>query len=297
MTNAIDCCIPFIDKDTTTNLINQLKSSSCVRNIFLLQTAGVDVNISGATTLSTPTFYGSAMMQTIAQNVTTDYFLFVHPKAVSLGYRALERMCGIAQGIAPAMIYSDNYSEENGQLVKKPKIDLSWGGVRDDFDFGSVQLVSTSQLRESMEEHPDSKCDFGFKHYTIQKAAEKSLDTIKKFVPNPSLGESTILKQFGAETVLATWMVDDGHKFNANVEKINMNGYTAYKVNDYLYLIDSGIEGKHIKELFKKYDEDKGFKPKHIVLFGYSFGMTTLDTLKANIKNVDGIDIHLEIRY
>ena len=147
------------------------------------------------------------------------------------------------------------------------------------------------------EEHPDSKCDFGFKHYTIQKPAEKSLDTIKKFVLNPSLGESTILKQFGAETVLATWMVDDGHKFNANVEKINLNGYTAYKVNDYLYLIDSGIEGKHIKELFKKYDEDKNFKPKHIVLFGYSFGMTTLDTLKANIKNVDGIDIHLEIRY
>lgn len=147
------------------------------------------------------------------------------------------------------------------------------------------------------EEYPDSKCDFGFKHYTIQKAAEKSLDAIKKFEPNPSFGESTILKQFGAETVLATWMVDDGHKFNANVEKINLNGYTAYKVNDYLYLIDSGIEGKHIKELFKKYDEDKSFKPKHIVLFGYSFGMTTLDTLKANIKNVEGIDIHLEIRY
>ena len=147
------------------------------------------------------------------------------------------------------------------------------------------------------EELPNSRCDFGFKHYTIQKPAEKSLDTIKKFVPNPSLGESTILKQFGAETVLATWMVDDGHKFNANVEKINLNGYIAYKVNDYLYLIDSGIEGKHIKELFKKYDEDKTFKPKHIVLFGYSFGMTTLDTLKANVKNVEGIDIHLEIRY
>ena len=147
------------------------------------------------------------------------------------------------------------------------------------------------------EQHPDCKCDLGYKHYTIQKAAEKSLDAIKEFQPNPTFGESTILKQFGAETVLATWMVDDGHKFNANVEKINLNGYTAYKVNDYLYLIDCGIDGKHIKELFKKYDEDKTFKPKHIVLFGYSFGMTTLDTLKANIKNVDGIDIHLEIRY
>ena len=147
------------------------------------------------------------------------------------------------------------------------------------------------------EEHPDSTCDFGFKHYTIQKPAEKSLDTIKKFVPNPNFGEATILKQFGTKTVLATWMVDDGHTFNANVEEIDLNGYTAYKVNDYLYLINGGIEDKHIKSLFKKYDEDKTFKPKNLVLFGYSFGMTTLDTLKANAKNVDGIDIHTEMRY
>lgn len=147
------------------------------------------------------------------------------------------------------------------------------------------------------EEHPDCKCDFGFKHYIIQKPAEKSLETIKNFESNPNFGETTILKQFGVKTVLATWMVDDGHAFNANVEEIDLNGYTAYKVNDYLYLINVGIEDKHIKSLFKKYDEDKNFKPKHLVLFGYSFGMTTLDTLKTNAKNVDGIDIHTEIRY
>ncbi|SMG26327.1 site-specific DNA-methyltransferase [Fibrobacter sp. UWB13] len=167
--------------------------------------------------------------------------------------------------------------------------------------YKTIDQIGMERIRRAAakikEEHPDSKCDFGFKHYIIQKPAEKSLDSIKNFEPNPNFGEATILKQFGAETVLATWMVDDGHTFNANVEKIDLNGYTAYKVNDYLYLINSGIDGKHVKELFKKYDEDKNFKPKHIVLFGYSFGMTTLDTLKANIKNVDGIDIHLEIRY
>ena len=174
MTNAIDCCIPFIDSDTTKNLTDQLKSCSCVRNIFLLQTAGMDVNIDGATTLSAPTFYGSEMMKVVARNVTADYFLFVHPKAVSLGYQALERMCSIAKGTAPAMIYSDNYSEQNGQLVKKPKIDLSLGGVRDDFDFGSVQLVSTSQLRESLDEHPDSEWTYaGWYELTLNMLRKK----------------------------------------------------------------------------------------------------------------------------
>lgn len=146
-------------------------------------------------------------------------------------------------------------------------------------------------------EHPDCNCDFGFKHYTIEKPAEKSLDFIKNFEPNPNFGANTILKSFGAKTVIATWMVDDGHAFNASIEKINLAGYNAYKINDYLYLIDDGITDAHIKALFQKFDEDSEFKPMHLVLFGYSFGMTALDTLKLNIKNVSGIDIHMEIRY
>ena len=146
-------------------------------------------------------------------------------------------------------------------------------------------------------EHPDAKCDFGFKHYTIEKPKEKTLDALEKFVPNPHFGADNILKAFGAKTVLATWMVDDGHSFNASVETIDLGGYTAYKVKDYLYLIDKDIDTKHMKTLFKKYDEDKKFKPKHIVVFGYSFGVTALETLKGNIKGIEGIDINLEIRY
>ena len=146
-------------------------------------------------------------------------------------------------------------------------------------------------------EHPDAKGDFGFKHYSIEKPKEKTLDALEKFVPNPNFGADNILKVFGSKTVLATWMVDDGHTFNASVETIDLDGYTAYKVKDYLYLIDKDIGSKHMKALFKKYDEDKEFKPKHIVVFGYSFGITALETLKGNIKSVEGIDINLEIRY
>lgn len=153
------------------------------------------------------------------------------------------------------------------------------------------------------EEHPNCKCDLGFKHFTIQKMDknDKRLELITKFDKSLAIGDSTILKKFGVKTVLTTWMVDDGFTFNANIEKIDLGGYAAYRITDdtkdYLYLIDEGIDTKHIKALFKKYDEEKTFKPKHIVLFGYSFGMTTLDTLKANVKNVDGINIHTEMRY
>ena len=147
------------------------------------------------------------------------------------------------------------------------------------------------------EEHPDYQGDLGFKHFTIQKPSQKSLDKITRFDQTAIIGDGTILKEFGADTVLATCMVNDGHKFNAPVETVDLNGYNAYRIKDYLYLIDEGISNENIKALFQKYDEEASFKPKHIVLFGYSFGMTTLETLKANIKSVSDINIQLEVRY
>ena len=154
---GIDCCIPYIDEVATKNLVAQLRSTSLVRNIFLLQTADMSVDVDGARNLSARTFYSSDMIRRIAENVTTDYFLYVHPKAVSLGYQALERLYSIAQGIRPAMVYSDHYAEHDGQTVKMPKIDVQWGSVRDDFDYGSMQLISTESLRNSVKEHSMSQ--------------------------------------------------------------------------------------------------------------------------------------------
>ncbi len=157
MAKGIDCCIPYINEDATLNLIKQLKSTSLVRNIFLLQTEDMEIEVEGTRRVSARSFYSSDMMRLIADNVTTDYFLFVHPKAISLGYRALERMYVVAQGAQPAMIYPDHYAERGNELIRMPKIDLSWGSIRDDFDFGSAQLVSTKSLRESVREHSNSQ--------------------------------------------------------------------------------------------------------------------------------------------
>lgn len=151
--------------------------------------------------------------------------------------------------------------------------------------------------KEIKEENPDYNGDLGFKHFTIQKPSEKSIDKITKFNMNSMVGDSTMLKEFGVDTVLSTWMVNDGYTFNGKIEMIDLKGYNAFRVDDSLYLINEGMSNESVKALFQKYDEDADFKPKHIVAFGYSFGMTTLDTLKANIKGVSGINIQLEVRY
>lgn len=65
---------------------------------------------------------------------------------VSLG---LERMIQVARDTGAAMVYSDHFSSVDGVIVQAPVIDCQAGALRDDFDFGGVQLYRTSVLKEA----------------------------------------------------------------------------------------------------------------------------------------------------
>ena len=54
------------------------------------------------------------------------------------------------------MVYSDRMLLKNGEPVKCPTMDFYYGSVRDDFDFGSVQLINATNLKKYVEENPDA---------------------------------------------------------------------------------------------------------------------------------------------
>lgn len=68
----------------------------------------------------------------------------------------LERMLQIAGDTGAAMLYADHFSAasqeafEAGQFAQAPVIDYQSGSLRDDFDFGGVQLYRTDVLREAV---------------------------------------------------------------------------------------------------------------------------------------------------
>lgn len=66
-------------------------------------------------------------------------------KEVCLGYRCLERMSQVASESGAAMVYSDR-READG--TPHPVIDYQKGALRDDFDFGSLWLVSTRAMQK-----------------------------------------------------------------------------------------------------------------------------------------------------
>ena len=145
--------------------------------------------------------------------------------------------------------------------------------------------------------------DLGFKHYTLKEVEGKTLDKIEKFDLNDNALAATddILKEFGVDTVLATWLVHDGYGFSAEPKVIDLDGYKAYWMEKHVYLIEPGLSDKGISALFDKFETEGSFNPGNVVVFGYSFSWTQLEALKNNLLKIaaNGTNKHvlLDKRY
>lgn len=139
--------------------------------------------------------------------------------------------------------------------------------------------------------------DYGFKHYTLAEPSDDAIDKMEEFDPNAIfLDEQNTLNEFGAETVLETWLVRDGYGFGAEVEEVMLDTYKAYHKEKHLYLLEEEFTDRAMVGLMNKYASTPSFNPENIVVFGYSFGYSELDMLKSNIRSL-AKNINLDIRY
>ena len=106
----------------------------------------------------------SDTVREIATKATAEYvILFLTDSPVTMGLYALNRLLRVAVETDAAMVYSDRYQVEGGEVVPHPVIDYQLGSVRDDFDFGSVVLIKSSLLKDfirARSEEMDMKSDF-----------------------------------------------------------------------------------------------------------------------------------------
>ena len=147
--------------------------------------------------------------------------------------------------------------------------------------------------------------DLGFRHYTLARPSGEVLEKIEAFDPKASdLGTQDMLKEFGEETVLATWLNHDGYGLTAAAEPVDLGGYVAFRCRHHLYFIRpfdmKAPSAKALKALMERYETDTAFTPDKIVLFGYSFGWKELEELETNVKKLKtsrNLTIDLDIRH
>ncbi|MBQ4189634.1 MAG: glycosyltransferase family 2 protein, partial [Bacteroidales bacterium] len=92
----------------------------------------------------------SKTVKDMAESAQGDYVLLI-TKQTELRWvnYGLERMEQVARDTAAAMVYADHFQLCGDKLTEAPVIDCQRGSLRDDFDFGSVLLVSVPALKEA----------------------------------------------------------------------------------------------------------------------------------------------------
>lgn len=164
---------------------------------------------------------------------------------------------------------------------------------------GIERLIrAASKIRE---ENPNATTDLGFRHYTLVEPSANTLDKLEKFNPdNNGMFASDMLNEFGLPTVLSTWLVRDGYGLTATPKKLVFADYEAYYIGKHLYLITQDLTKEAIDSMLVKYETDGTFNPENIVLFGYSFTWTEIETLKSNLKrlkNIKNLHVNFDVRY
>ena len=150
------------------------------------------------------------------------------------------------------------------------------------------------------EENPEFAGDLGFKHYTLEEVPQNTLDKLETYDPNVILSTDDVLNMFGRDTVLETWLVNDGYGLGAKKEDILLDKYHATLCGNHLYLTDGDFTEDAMTALVDRYQSNPAFNPDCIVLFGYSFGHNAMDMLEKNkptINLVKDKNIIIDVRY
>ena len=189
--------------------------------------------------------------------------------------------------------------DKNGN--KKP---TKGGKAAFDAGYMSIDEISRERIRRAAkkikEEHPDlHDFDGGFKHYRVVAPTKQTLDEINDFDPNNVSLFTNMVDSFsseqlniagnasGEETILTTWLAEDGYSFDANIKEVDFDGYKALLVeNSRLYIINEGWSNNNTKALLNKLGTYQ-LTLQTIVLFGYSLSISSLRELEIGLKQLD----------
>ena len=192
-------------------------------------------------------------------------------------------------------LLSLKYIQIQIQAPVKKDGDAEKAGFKTIDEIGQERIIRAA--KQIKEKNPDITIDLGFKHYTLKEPSMKTLDKLEHFtIEDGLLVGNTVLDDFGIPTVLATWLCRDGYGFS-KADILDFAGYKAFCKEKHLYLINKELSNEAITSICDKYENDITFNPENVVLFGYSFLWSEIESLKANLSRLKDIERNLKINF
>lgn len=186
-------------------------------------------------------------------------------------------------------------SEDDGQrkyiMVQLPEsIDSNkeayQKGYRSIDEIGRARIEKAA---EKIKKETGADIDYGYKLYYLEKPSEKTLIDLENFVPEIKLITDDMVSIFdnehsnGKESILSTWLMEDGYGLSKSTDKYKLNNYDADLIDKTLYIIDEGLTQDDSMVLIKRIENEE-LDITRIVIYVHSVPFNVLHELRKNLK-------------
>jgi hypothetical protein len=146
----INCFIPYQSTNQVKETISSLRESTLVNKIYLLTDNGCKESVDGCEVIDIDSLRSTATIKKIASKTDAEYALIYTKSAdLRLGMFALDRILQIAKDSGAGLVYADHYQIANNEKKNNPVIAYQKGSLRDDFNFGSVLIYKSEELKKA----------------------------------------------------------------------------------------------------------------------------------------------------
>ncbi|HPR84983.1 MAG TPA: glycosyltransferase family A protein [Prolixibacteraceae bacterium] len=146
MNRTVDCFFIYTAQTESQILIDQLRTSSLVREVFVL--AKEQVPLRNCQTVIVEENNSCATIRLIAKLLRADFALLaLEGSAIEVGQGAIERLVQVAENTDAPMVYADYMEIKDNVRSACPVIDYQLGSLRDDFNFGPVRFYRSEVLK------------------------------------------------------------------------------------------------------------------------------------------------------
>lgn len=160
-------------------------------------------------------------------------------------------------------------------------------GYRTIDEIGRERIKRAAQ---KIKKETNADIDYGFKVVKLENVQENTLDRLESFDPNVLVSDDYVNDfsnedSSGLETILTTWLNQDGYGLHAKWEDFKLVNYIAHHYSNSLYIVNEGIESSDISRLIEMIENNE-LNISRIVIYTYSLPFTIINELKTNIKNL-----------
>ena len=159
-----------------------------------------------------------------------------------------------------------------------------------------------TRAAQKIKEETNADIDYGFKVVKLENVQEDTLDRLELFDPNVLVSDDYVNDfsnedSSGLETILTTWLNQDGYGLHAKWEDFKLVNYISHRYSNSLYIVNEGIESTDISRLIEMIENNE-LNISRIVIYTYSLPFTIINELKTNIKNLrNNITVDIIERY